>query len=136
MHPDKFALLLAERLTKRIDIDIDKLYKFLRKREKDSNIVIHPGFAVVSHMIKEKNKFELIIVRSKMGIILSDNIDPVRAFFVIIASPDKRSLCLHVLMWLIQIADETNFDEEWIKAKDVEELRDIILKSWKKCKSL
>jgi len=136
MRPEKFALLLAERLTERIDIDIEKLYRFLTKREKDSNVVIHPGIAVVSHVIKGKDKFELIIVRSKMGIVLSDNIDPIRAFFVIVSSKDKQSLYLHTLMWLIQIAEETDFEKEWVNAKGADELRDIILKSWKKTRKL
>ena len=130
--PDKLALLLAERLTKRIDINIEKLYKYLRKRERDSNVVVHPGIAVVSHIIKGKEKFELIIVRSRKGIIVSDKIDPIRAFFVIVSTKDKKSLYLHTLMWLIQIAEEIDFEEEWIKAKNVDELREIILKSWKK----
>ena len=134
MQPNKLALLLAERLTKRIDININKLYRFLRKKEKDSNIVIHPGIAVVSHIIKGKEKFELIIVRSRKGIIVSDNIDPIRAFFVIVSTKDKQSLYLHTLMWLIQIAEETDFEEEWTKAKDIDQLRNIILKAWKKKK--
>jgi amino acid transporter/mannitol/fructose-specific phosphotransferase system IIA component (Ntr-type) len=131
LPPDKFALTLAEILTKRINIDIDKLYNLLRKKEQDSNIVIHPGIAVVSNTIKGRDKFELIIVRSQKGIMLSDNIDPIHAFFVIISTPDKKSLYLHTLMWLIQIAEQTDFENEWIKAKDCDELRNIILKSWK-----
>jgi amino acid transporter/mannitol/fructose-specific phosphotransferase system IIA component (Ntr-type) len=132
MQPDKFALLIAEKLTKRIGIRIDKLYKFLRKREKDSNVVVHPGIAVVSHMIKGRDKFEIIIVRSKMGIILSDNVDPIRAFFIIVATPDKKNMYLHTLMWLIQIAEQADFEDEWIKARGDEELRDIIIRAWKK----
>ena len=135
IQPDKLALLLSERLTKRVDIKINKLYKFLRKKEKDDNIIIHPGIAVVSNIIKRKEKFELIIVRSRMGIVISDNMDPIRAFFVIVSSKDKQSLYHHTLMWLIQIAEETNFEEEWTKAENIEELRDIILKSWKKRKN-
>ena len=136
LPPDKFALLLAEKLNERLDISEDKLYRLLKEREKDSNIVIHPGIAVVSHMIKGRDKFEIIIVRTKMGFIIADDVDPIRAFFIIVASPDKQSLYLHSLMWIIQIAEETDFDKEWIKAKDEEELRDIFLKSWKKRKSL
>jgi len=136
MQPNKLALLLAERLTKIIDINIEKLYKFLKKREKDSNIVIHPGIGVVSHIIKGKEKFELIIVRSRKGIIVSDKMDPIRAFFVIVSTKDKQSLYLHTLMWLIQIAEETDFEEEWTNAKDVDEIKDIILRAWKKVRSL
>jgi hypothetical protein len=39
-------------------------------------------------------------------------------------------------MWIVQIAEETDFEEEWLKAKDGEELRDIFLKSWENRKSL
>ena len=136
MRPDKFAMLMAEKLSERLNISEGKLYRLLMQREKDSNVVIHPGIAVVSHMIKGRDKFEIIIVRSKMGIFLADDVDPVHAFFIIVGSPDKQSLYLHTLMWIIQIAEETDFEEEWIKAKDDEELRDIFLKSWKKRKSL
>ena len=87
-------------------------------------------------MIKGRDKFEIIIVRSKMGIFLADDTPPIHAFFIIVASPDVKSLYLHSLMWIVQIAEETDFEEEWIKAKDEEELRDIFIKSWRKRKSL
>ena len=106
------------------------------KREKDSNIIVHPGIAILSHMIKGRDKFEIMLVRSKMGIFLADDTAPVHAFFIIVSSPDKKSLYLHTLMWIVQIAEEADFEEEWIKAKDKEELRDIFLKSWRKRKSL
>jgi len=136
MRPDKFAWLIAHKLADRLGLDKDKLHGLLKKREKDSNIIVHPGIAIFSHIIKGRDKFEIILVRSKKGIILSDDADPVHAFFVIVASPDQQSFYLHSLMWVIQIAEETDFEKEWIKAKDIDKLRDIILKSWEKRKSL
>ncbi|EMR74965.1 amino acid transporter [Thermoplasmatales archaeon SCGC AB-540-F20] len=134
MRPDKFAWLIANKLADRLDTDKDKLYMLLKKREEDSNIVLHPGIAIFSHIIKGRDKFEIILVRSKKGIIVSDNIDPIHAFFVIVASPDQQSFYLHSLMWIVQIAEETDFEEEWIGAKNIGELRDIIISSWKKRK--
>ena len=136
MRPDRFAWLIANKLADRLDTDKEKLYKLLKKRERDSNIVLHPGIAIFSHIIKGRDKFDIILVRSKKGIIVSDNIDPIHAFFVIVSSPDQQSFYLHSLMWIVQIADETDFEEEWIKAKNIEELRDIILSGWKKRESL
>jgi len=136
MRPDKFAWLIAHKLAEQLDTDEEKLYKLLKKREEESNIIVHPGIAIFSHIIKGRDKFEIISVRSKKGIIISDDIDPVHAFFIIVASPDQQSFYLHSLMWIIQIAEETDFEKEWIKAKDSEELRDIILSSWKKRSSL
>ena len=132
--PDKFARLIAHKLAERLDTDEDKLYRFLKNREKDSNIVLHPGIAIVSHIIKGRNKFEIVLVRSKKGIILSDDVDPIHAFIMIVATPDQQSFYLHSLMWIAQIAEETDFEKEWIDAEDSDELRDIILSSWKKRK--
>jgi len=132
MRPDKFAWIIAHKLSTRLKTDKEKLYKLLRKKENDSNTVIHPGIAIVSHMIKGRDKFDLLLVRSKKGIIISDKIDPVHAFFVIVASPDEKNFYLHTLMWIIQIAEQTDFESEWISAKDTDALRKIILKSWKK----
>jgi len=134
MRPDKFVWLIAHKLADRLDTDKHKLYALLKKREEDSNIVLHPGIAIFSHIIKGRDKFEIILVRSKKGIIISDDVDPIHAFFVIVASPDQQSFYLHSLMWIIQIAEETDFEDEWIKAKDSKELREIILKSWRKRK--
>jgi amino acid transporter len=136
MRPDKFAWVISNKLAGRLGTNKEKLYKLLKKREKDSNIVIHPGIAIFSHIIKGRDKFEIILVRSKKGMIISDDVDPIHAFFVIVASPDQKSFYLHALMWIIQIAEETDFENEWINAKNVKELRGILLKSWEKRKSL
>ena len=132
MRPDKFTHVITDKLSEKLDIKEEKLYKLLRKKERDSNVMIHPGIAIISHTIKGKDKFELMLVRSKMGIFLSEDSDPVRAFFIIVASPDQKNFYMHSLMWIIQIAELTDFEEEWKNAKDTDELKDIILRSWKK----
>jgi amino acid transporter len=134
LAPDEFARLIAHKLAERLGTDEEKLYRLLKKKETDSNIVVHPGIAIFSHTIKGRHKFDIILVRSKKGLILSDDIDPIHAFIVIVASPDLQSFYLHSLMWIVQIADETDFEKEWVTAKNIEELRDVILSSWKRRK--
>jgi len=136
LPPKKFSMLLAEKLSSRLNLSEKKLFRHLMKREKDSNIVIQPDIAIISHMIKGRDKFEILIIRSRKGIFLTDDINPVHAFFIIIASPDKKNFYFHTLMWIIQIAEEADFEKEWINAKNVEELRDIFLKAWKNRKFL
>jgi mannitol/fructose-specific phosphotransferase system IIA component (Ntr-type) len=133
-QPEKFARLLANKLAKRLNIDKNKLYKLLMKKEKDSNVMIHPGIAILSNIIDGHDKFEIILARSKKGIILSDDAQPVHAFFVVVSTPELQSFYMHSLMWIVQIAEETNFENEWLNAKDSEELRKIILSSWRKRK--
>ena len=133
-RPDKFAWLVANRLAERLDIDKDKLYDLIMKREKDSNVMVHPGIAILSNIIEGRDKFEIIIVRSKKGIILFDDTLPIHAFFVVVATSEQQSFYMHSLMWMVQIAEETDFEKEWLNAKDVDKLRNIILSSWEKRK--
>ncbi len=129
--PNKFMMSLAENLSTKLNLKTEKLYRLLKKRSNDSNLTIHPGVAIVSNMIKGKEKFAILLVRSKMGIVLSDKIDPVHAFFVVVSSPDKKNLYLHALMWIIRVTSDPDFDKKWVEAKDVDELKDLILKIWK-----
>jgi mannitol/fructose-specific phosphotransferase system IIA component (Ntr-type) len=131
---DKFASLIANKIAKRLNVDKNKLYKLLLKKEKDSNVMIHPGIAILSNIIDGRDKFEIILARSKKGIILSDDAAPVHAFFVFVSTSEQQSFYMHSLMWIVQIAEETNFEQEWLNAKDSKELREIILSSWRKRK--
>jgi len=128
-RPDKFLMKIAEELSLKLGIKTEKLYKLLKKRSNDSNIAIHPGVAIISHMIKGKEKFAILVVRSKMGLFLSEKLDPVHAFFIIVSTHDKKNLYLHILMWIIQATSIPDFDKKWVEAKDIQELREIILKS-------
>ena len=133
-RPDKFAWIVANKLADKLDIDKNKLYDLIIKRESDSNVMIHPGISILSNIIGGRDKFEIIIVRSKKGIILFDDAVPVHTFFVLVATSEQQSYYMHSLMWIVQIAEETDFEEEWLNAKDTDELRDIILSSWRKRK--
>lgn len=129
--PDKFNQLVAHKLADRMDTDRDSLYKLLKQKE-DSTVVVHPGIAVFSHEIKGKNKFDMLLVRSKKGMIISKDADPIHAFIFIVASPDQKHFYLHSLMWIVQIAEQTGFEEAWVQAEDGDELRKILLDAWKK----
>lgn len=132
LPPAEFTKLLAHKLAKEIDADEEELYKSFLKREKGSNIVVYPGIAILSLIIKGRNKFDIVLVRSKKGIIFSENIPPVHALFVIVSSSDQQNFYFHSLMWMVQISEEENFKEKWLNARDSKELRSIVLSSWKK----
>lgn len=132
--PDKFAWLVANRLADRLDIKKNKLHDLIMKREHDSNIMVHPGIAILSNIIEGHDKFELLVIRSKNGIMLFDDIPPFHAFFVVVATSEQQSYHMHSLMWIVQIAEEIDFKEEWLKANDADELREIILSNWRKRK--
>jgi mannitol/fructose-specific phosphotransferase system IIA component (Ntr-type) len=129
--PEEFAQKVAKPLAERLNIREKELYRLLMKREKQSNIMTRPGFAVISFHIKGRKKFEIALVRTKKGARFSEKNPPVRAAFIIISTPDRQSFYLHSLMWLVQIEEQTDFEKAWIEAKDNKELREVILSSWK-----
>ena len=130
--PDEFAEKVAKPLAKRLNINETELYNRLIKREKQSNIMVRPGFAVISFHIKGRKRFEIALVRTKKGARFSEKSPPVRAAFVIISTSDRQNFYLHSLMWLVQIEEQTDFEKAWIEAKNNKELREVILSSWKK----
>lgn len=130
--PADFSEKVASSLSQRLKVDERKIYRQLMERERDSNIIVRPGCALLSFYVKGRKKFEIVIVRTKKGAAFSDEHPPVRAAFIIVSSRDVHSFHLHSLMWLVQIEEGIDFDNEWIDAKDTDELRGVILSSWRK----
>ena len=130
LSPEDFTKLLAHELAEKIDADEKELYRSFMEREKDSNIVIHPGLAILS-IIRGRNKFDIVIVRSKKGIIFSDDIPPIHVLFVIISSQDQQNFYLHSIMWMAQISGDEGFEKKCLNAKSSEELREVILSIWR-----
>jgi mannitol/fructose-specific phosphotransferase system IIA component (Ntr-type) len=128
---EEFAHEVSKRLAKRLKMGEQELYKKLMRREKDSNIIVRPGFAIISFHIKGRHKFEIALVRTKRGAIFSEKQEPIHAAIIIVSSPDNENFYMHSLMWMVQIEENTDFGEEWKSAKNKNELRNIVLSSWK-----
>jgi mannitol/fructose-specific phosphotransferase system IIA component (Ntr-type) len=132
LAPDHFARMLSERLAERTNVDEKKLYKLITCKKNDSNMVLHPGVGIFTHIIESKDQFELVFVRSRKGIFVSEDVDPIHAFIVVIASSDQMNFYWHSLMWLAQLAEQCDFTVDWLSAVDEPELRSVIIDAWKK----
>ena len=130
--PADFSKKVAKSLAERLNVRESTLYKQLMRREKDSNIIVRPGCALISFHIKGRNKFEIVLVRTKKGAAFSDESPPVRAAFIVVSSHDQQSFYLHSLMWMVEIEERIDFEKEWIDAKNMDELRDVVLSSWRR----
>jgi len=121
----KVAAMLSERLNK----EQDMLYELFLKREMESGTVIRPGLAIPHIIIEGNHIFDLLLVRCKKGIIFSELHPPVTIAFVLVGSMDERNYHLRALMNIAHIVQEKDFEKMWEKARNIEELRDIILLS-------
>ncbi len=117
---------LAEVLSPRLNIDQKILSDLFMKREAESSTVIAPGLAIPHILVEGKRKFGIIVVRCKNGIIFPETSEPVHTMFVLVGSMDERNFHLSALAAIAQIAQDKLFDRNWLKARNIEELRDII----------
>ena len=123
----EFFTIVAERLAERLNVDERQLLDSLISREQDSTTEIRPGLAIPHITIDGEHRFELLIARCEAGVDFTETSPPVYAAFVLVGSRDERGFHLRALSAIAQITQDENFDKDWLRAKSIDELRDIIL---------
>jgi APA family basic amino acid/polyamine antiporter len=132
MQRDEFFSLASEILSKRLDVDKETIKKLLIEREEQTTTVIEKGLALPHIVVEGQKKFEIIMVRSKEGIIFTPDKEPVHIVFILAGSSDERNFHLRALMSIAQIVREHNFYKNWMWMKDIESLRMLVLSSTRK----
>jgi len=122
-----FFTIAAEKLAKRLNTDARQLVDSLIAREKDTTTVIRPGLAIPHITVDGEHKFELVVARCEAGINFTETLPPVYAVFILVGSLDERNFHLRALSAIAQITQDVDFDKNWLRAKNIEELRDIVL---------
>jgi mannitol/fructose-specific phosphotransferase system IIA component (Ntr-type) len=119
------SAILAERLGTNEYVLFEK---FLH-REAEGGTVVQPGFAIPHIVVDGENKFDILLVRAVDGIDFPHAPDPVHVMFVLTGSKDQRNYHLRALMAVAQIAQEKDFEQRWLAARDPAEIRNLILLS-------
>ena len=122
-----FFEIVAKKLSQQLNIDEKELFESLISRERESTTEIRPGLAIPHITVDGEHKFELLIARCEAGISFTEELPPVYAAFVLVGSRDERDFHLRSLSAIAQVTQDANFDKDWLRAKSIEELRDIIL---------
>jgi mannitol/fructose-specific phosphotransferase system IIA component (Ntr-type) len=125
----EFFTIVADKLSGRLHLDAREVYDSLVLREQDSTTVIRPGLAIPHIIIDGNRKFELLIARCSAGITFTEDLPPVYAAFILVGSRDERNFHLQALSAIAQSVQDVNFDKNWLRAKNIEDLRDIMLLS-------
>lgn len=123
---------LADVLAPRLSMSSDRIYELFLAREKESSTIVHPGLAIPHIIVEGQNVFEIVLVRCRPGVIFSELHAPVHTAFVLIGSGDERNFHLKALMSIAHLVQEEEFEERWKRARNVEQLRDIVLLSKRK----
>jgi amino acid transporter len=117
--------MLAEILSKKVNLPSEQVYDLLIKRERDSSTVVAPGLAIPHIILPGEKRFEILLVRCKDGIIFST--EPVNAMFVLAGTYDERNFHLNALMSIAQVVRKPDFMKKWLRAANKSELKDIVL---------
>ena len=133
----QFFEMAARALSGRLKMDSAEVAGLLLERESQSSTVISEHLAIPHIVIGGKQIFDILLARCKEGIIFSEPASPpasrggkekqVNAAFVIIGTKDERNFHLHSLAAIAQIVQGADFEQNWIRAQNIEVLRDIIL---------
>ena len=116
-------------LADRIGSDEYVLFEKFLHRETEGGTVVQPGFAIPHIIVGGEKKFDILLVRSRDGIKFTGVVEPVRTMFVLLGSKDERNYHLRALMAIAQIAQEKDFEQRWLAARDIEAIRNLILLS-------
>lgn len=123
---------LSDILARRLDADEFVLFEKFLHREAEAGTVVQPGLAIPHIVVEGEKKFDVLLVRAVDGIDFPHAPDPVRIMFVLAGSRDERNYHLRALMAIAQIAQEKDFEQRWLSARNVEGIRNLILLSARK----
>jgi len=123
---------LSKILETKLDLSQYVLFEKFLQREAEGGTVVQPGFAIPHIIVDGSNKFDIVLVRAKDGIQFPNTPDPVKIIFVLAGTKDQRNYHLRALMAIAQIAQEKDFQQRWLGARGIPELRNIILLSRRK----
>jgi mannitol/fructose-specific phosphotransferase system IIA component (Ntr-type) len=120
---------VSEILAHRMDANEYVLFEKYLAREAEAGTVVKPHFAIPHVVVEGENKFDIVLVRSVGGIKFPHAPDPVHIMFFLAGSKDERNYHLRALMAIAQIAQQKNFEQQWMDARDTDAIRNLILLS-------
>jgi len=127
MEFDAAFRMIADHVSKQVGCDQGLFYNKLCNRESQGSTVIMPGLAIPHVIIEGDGIFHIMIVRSNQGIKFPHSEGLVHCIFVLTGTLDERNYHLRALMAIAQIAQSPDFKKHWQSAKDIHELKNLIL---------
>jgi len=124
---EEMLQIVASVLSSQLEVDEEAVFNRLMQREKQSSTVIAQGIAIPHTVIEGVGKLGIVILRCRKGIALPNATEPIHTLFVLMASSDELNFYLRALAAVAQIAQDKEFDKNWLEAQNTEELRNILL---------
>lgn len=127
MDRDTFFDIVSHTMAESLEMSSSSIFQMLVSREEEMTTVLSTGLAVPHIIIEGKNKFSILLARCKKGIEFSASQPLVYAAFVLIGSKDERKFHLRALSAIAQIVMSPHFENRWMRAKNREALKQVLL---------
>jgi amino acid transporter/mannitol/fructose-specific phosphotransferase system IIA component (Ntr-type) len=126
MNMADFFTKISDDLAGELNLSAEEIRKKFMEREQASSTVVRQGLAIPHIIIEGGDLNYALLVRSKEGIIFTND-EVIHILFVLIGGSGERILHLKILAAIAQITQDPEFDKKWLDAADVEQLRNIVL---------
>jgi mannitol/fructose-specific phosphotransferase system IIA component (Ntr-type) len=117
----------AHLLALRLNVEEEMLVRKLIDRERLCSTVVKSSIAIPHIVIEGHDVFEVIFIRCREGIYFSSSAPRVTIVFLFVVTCDEHNFYLNTLAAIAQIAQDPHFEERWMNAGGIEDLRRIIL---------
>lgn len=118
---------VAQSISTYLELSSDDIVKLLLERERESTTALRPGLAIPHIIVPGENKFVILLARCRHGIDFDSDNSPVKMVFVLAGTKDERNFHLKALMAIAELSSESSFDSAWMKCRNTEEIRDMLL---------
>lgn len=122
-----FFRIVSDNLEKSLCLEKDEIDELLIEREMDSSTALRKGLAIPHIIVPGSGMFSVLLARCKKGIDFGGENSPVNMVFVLAGSRDERTFHLRALMAIAEITNSPDFDSKWMKCRNTDELRDLVL---------
>ena len=119
-------------MSDKVHITPEEVITQFLKKQNSSNMVVSNFLAIPHIIIEGTNKIFLIIVRSKNGIKFTEDEKRVQAVFLLAGTQDKMLLHFKTLASITTLVSRDKFKKEWIKAENVNSIKNLIILSDRK----
>ena len=120
---------LSSILAEKLNVNEYVLFEKFLHREEQGSTIVQPGLAIPHIIVDGEKKFDIVVVRAVEGIDFPHADVPIKILFVLAGSKDERNYHLRALMAIAQIAQEKDFEKQWLTARDIASIRNLILLS-------
>jgi len=124
---EEFLKLAANKLSRRLNVQSNILFKLLVNKEKAGSTAINSEIAIPHIIIDGEHTFNILLVRCNEGINFSEKAPMVNAVFVLAGTKDERNFHLRALSNIAEIVQDHHFERRWLRAKNERALRNVVL---------